>query len=126
LSQENRVLTIADSAEPKSIDEIHAYGVNIQPTLKGKDSVVHGIQAVQEQKISVTKRSINVIREYRNYLYVVDKNGKISNEPEHQFSHSMDAVRYAVSSVFRAKNMLFDPKSIMRVANKRQAKYEFT
>lgn len=92
-------LVIADSAEPKSIDEIKSYGVEILPTKKGKDSVVHGIQLVQRQRISMTKRSVNLIKEYRNYLWLTDKNGKILNEPEHTFSHSMDAVRYAIESM---------------------------
>lgn len=92
-------LVIADSAEPKSIDEIKSYGVEILPTKKGKDSVVHGIQLVQRQRISMTKRSVNLIKEYRNYLWVTDKNGRILNEPEHTFSHSMDAVRYAIESM---------------------------
>lgn len=93
------VLTVADSAEPKSIDEIRGYGVSIMGATKGKDSVSHGIQIVQDQRISVTKRSVNVIREYRNYLWMTDKDGKILNEPEHQFSHSMDAIRYGFSFI---------------------------
>jgi phage terminase large subunit len=81
------ILTIADSAEPKSIDEIRSYGINIIGAQKGKDSVAHGIQTVQDQRISMTKRSVNIIKEYRNYLWTTDKNGKILNEPEHQWSH---------------------------------------
>jgi phage terminase large subunit len=96
LSNEKRVVR-ADSAEPKSIDEIRSYGVTILPVEKGKDSVSFGIQALQEQRISMTKRSFNVIREYRNYLWQTDKNGKIINEPEHQFSHLMDASRYGIT-----------------------------
>lgn len=95
----DKVLTVADSSEPKSNDEIKSYGVNIVGAEKGKDSVLHGIQIVQDQRISVTKRSINVIREYRNYLWITDKDGKILNEPEHAFSHSMDAIRYAIASL---------------------------
>jgi phage terminase large subunit len=91
-------LVIADSAEPKSIDEIGSFGVNILPAEKGKDSVRQGIQFVQDQKISVTKRSVNLIKEYRNYMWMVDKDGKVLQEPEHQYSHTMDAVRYALSS----------------------------
>ncbi len=97
----NNSLVIADSAEPKSIDEIRGYGVNIRGADKGKDSVAHGIQLVQDQKISVTKRSTNVIKEYRNYLWLTDKNGKILNEPEHQFSHSMDGIRYGLVSLVK-------------------------
>src|SRR3990167_8574111 len=64
-----KALTIADSAEPKSIDEIRTYGINIQPAAKGQGSVLQGIQMVQDQQISVTKQSTNVIKEYRNYLW---------------------------------------------------------
>jgi len=94
-----QTLVIADSAEPKSIDEIKSYGINIQPASKGSDSVEHGIQFIQDKRMSMTKRSINVIKEYRNYLWKTDKDGKILNIPEHSFSHSMDAIRYAMSSL---------------------------
>lgn len=95
------MLVIADSAEPKSIDEIRSYGVNIIPTEKGPDSVRNGIQLVQDQRISVTKRSVNIIKEYRNYLWKKDKDGNFvsPNVPEHYFSHSMDAIRYALKSL---------------------------
>lgn len=94
---EPQKLAVADSSEPKSIDEIKSYGVNIIGATKGQGSVNQGIQFVQDQKISVTKRSVNIIREYRNYMWKTDKEGKIINEPEHQFSHSMDAIRYRLS-----------------------------
>lgn len=94
-------LVVADSAEPKSNDEIRSYGVNIIGAEKGKDSVSHGIQMVQDQKVYITKRSVNVIHEYRNYLWMTDKDGKILNEPEHTFSHSMDAIRYAIVSLVK-------------------------
>lgn len=99
LLNQKQALVIADSAEPKSIDEIRSYGINILPTDKGRDSVSHGIQLVQEQQIAMTKRSVNLIKEYRNYLWKVDKNGVILNEPEHLYSHTMDAVRYAIVSL---------------------------
>lgn len=94
-----KALVVADCSEPKSIDEIKAYNVPIIGSVKGKDSVRNGIAYVQEQRISVTKRSINVIREYRNYLWATDINGAFiqPGEPEHEFSHSMDAVRYGVA-----------------------------
>ena len=92
-------LVIADSAEPKSIDEIRSYGLNVSPTLKGKDSVRNGIQMVQDQRISVTKQSINLIKEYRNYLWQVDKNGRIINEPEKGNDHLLDALRYALGTL---------------------------
>lgn len=91
-------IVVPDSAEPKSNDELKSYGINILPANKGQGSVLQGIQWVQHQRISITKRSINIIREYRNYLWETDQNGKILNEPEHQFSHSMDAGRYGMES----------------------------
>jgi len=89
LTIEGNPIIIADSAEPKSIDEIMGYGVNILPCVKGKDSVSQGIQFVKDQRISVTKRSINIVKEYRNYLWEINKEGKIINKPEHQFSHCL-------------------------------------
>lgn len=99
LHNNDRALVVADSAEPKSIDEIKLHGITIVAADKGPDSVRNGIQAVQDQRISVTQRSVNVIKEYRNYLWKVDKDGKILQEPEHTWSHSMDAIRYAINSV---------------------------
>lgn len=99
LQDSKQALVIADSAEPKSIDEIRGYGVNITGAHKGKDSVKHGIQMVQEQRMSMTKRSVNIIKESRNYLWMTDKNGFILNEPEHVFSNSMDAIRYGLGSL---------------------------
>lgn len=96
-----QTLVIADSAEPKSIDELKLRGLNIVPAEKGPDSVRNGIALVQDQRISITKRSINIIKEYRNYLWKIDKDGKILNEPEHQFSHSMDAIRYGLTSIIK-------------------------
>lgn len=92
-------LVIADSAEPKSIDEIRGYAINIVPAHKGKDSVNQGIQFVQQQSISVTKRSLNIIKEYRNYLWETDKDGKILNVPQDVWNHALDALRYAFESL---------------------------
>jgi phage terminase large subunit len=92
-------LVIADSAEPKSIDEISQYGINISRAVKGPGSVLRGIQFVQSVKCSVTKRSVNIIKEYRNYIWITDKDGKVLNEPDHLYSHSMDAIRYPMSTI---------------------------
>lgn len=102
MNQPRKGLTVADSAEPKSIDEIRSYGLLIQPTVKGKDSVNQGIQLVQDQSISVTKQSVNIIKEYRNYLWLHDKDGRVINEPDHLYSHSMDAIRYGLNSLVPA------------------------
>lgn len=93
-TKNSKGLVVADSAEPKSIDELKLYGINILPSTKGRDSVNQGIQFVQDQRISVTKRSVNLMKEYRNYLWETDKDGKIINEPIGIFNHCMDAIRY--------------------------------
>lgn len=112
LNYDTRVLTIADSAEPKSIDEIKSYGVPIMPSIKGQDSVNQGIQLVQGQRIFVTRRSFNLIREYRNYLWETDKDGKILNTPEHTFSHTMDALRYGLTSLVKPQSRIQRPEPI--------------
>jgi phage terminase large subunit len=67
IQSQNQATVIADSAEPKSIDELKMHGLVVLPSHKGKDSVNSGIQLVQRYRISVTKNSTNVIKEYRNY-----------------------------------------------------------
>jgi phage terminase large subunit len=99
LSNVPRALVIADSAEPKSIDELKTHAISVLASTKGQGSVLQGIQAVQDQRISVTKRSINLIKEYRNYLWETDKEGKIINEPSPILNHAMDALRYAIASL---------------------------
>lgn len=96
--EHSNTLVIADSAEPKSIAEIRQYGVNIRECVKGPGSVRQGIQFVQDQRIMVTKRSVNLIKEYRNYLWDTDKDGKILNTPMQVNDHALDAVRYALTS----------------------------
>lgn len=99
LLNQPKALIIADSAEPKSIDEIMSYGVMIQPSQKGQGSVLQGIQYVQEQRISITSRSVNGIREYRNYMWKTDISGKIINVPDVGFDHFNDAIRYGMESL---------------------------
>jgi phage terminase large subunit len=90
-------IAIADSAEPKSIDEIKEYGFpQIYPASKGVGSVLQGIQYVQSQSISVTSSSVNLLKEYRNYLWQTDKEGKIINQPQEFMNHCMDAIRYGL------------------------------
>ena len=119
-SQEDTVLCMADNNEPKSLDEIRMRGVNILGVTKGKGSVREGIDFVQQQQISVTKRSIDTIREYRNYLWKMDRDGKFitPNEPEHHFSHSMDAIRYGLNGYHEKKKMEYkEKKSVNRITN---------
>lgn len=97
-----RALTYADSAEPKSIDEIASYGIAIMGAHKGPGSVFQGIQYVQAQKIAITSRSVKTIKAYRNYLFLTNNDGKTINEPDdtiHEWSNSMDAIRYGLQSL---------------------------
>ena len=88
----------ADSAEPKSIDEIRGYGYNIKPAPKGPDSIRQGIDKLKSKKMFVTKRSTGLIRELRNYAWVSDKEGNPTNKPIDAFNHGIDAVRYAIQT----------------------------
>ena len=94
-----KALVVADSAEPKSIDELRLYGLNVVPTDKGRDSVNWGIQMVQDQRISATKRSVNLLKEYRNYLWQTDRSGKTLGTPADIWNHCMDALRYSICSL---------------------------
>jgi len=85
----------ADSAEPKSIEEIYRFGWNIKPATKGKDSVNIGIDMLRRYKLCITKQSINTIKEFRNYKWQEDKNGNVLNTPVDLYNHSIDALRYA-------------------------------
>ncbi len=92
------VLCVADSAEPKSIDEMMEYGVNIIGANKGPGSVTQGIQWVQGQQISVTRRSQNIVKAYKNYMWKTDRDGNILTEPDHYLSDAMDAIRYGLET----------------------------
>lgn len=93
-------LVIADSAEPKSIAEISAFRVNILGADKGAESVRYGVKTLQNQRISVTKRSINLIKEYRNFFQAVDRktNQTIMGQYEGE-RHALDAARYKICSL---------------------------
>ena len=85
----------ADSAEPKSIEEIFRMGgINIKPAKKGADSIRIGIDVLKRHKLNITKRSINAIKEFRNYKWIKNKNNEITNKPIDAFNHAVDAVRY--------------------------------
>jgi phage terminase large subunit len=85
----------ADSAEPKSIEELHRMGWNVKPTAKGADSIMAGIDILKRYKIFVTKNSTNLIKEFQNYKWQEDKNGNLLNRPVDNFNHAIDATRYA-------------------------------
>lgn len=119
LLNERRELVIADSAEPKSIDELISYGLSVIGAEKGADSVRNGIQVIQDQRVSMTKRSVNLIKEYRNYLWKTDRDGKILNVPESGFDHILDATRYGICTLISNNT---DPFAMMKIQEKRSNK----
>lgn len=99
LSQPKKAITVADSAEPKSIDEIRSYGVDIVGSDKGPDSVTFGIKVVSGLQISVTKRSKNIWKCYENFAWAEDKDGNPKGFPNNTWKHGMDATIYPLVSL---------------------------
>lgn len=94
LGLDRRDEIFADSAEPKSIEEIHRMGWNIKPTFKGSINI--GIDMIRRYKLIVTEDSINTIKELRNYKYIEDKNGQLTNKPIDAYNHALDSLRYSI------------------------------
>ena len=86
---------IADSAEPKSIEELHRQNFNVKGAKKGADSINMGIDVLRRFKLHITKNSTNTLNEFKYYKWLTDKNGHIVNKPAtNQQDHLIDAVRY--------------------------------
>jgi len=99
------IIVYADSAEPKSIEEIKRLGVLIKGVTKGADSISFGIQIMQAQDYLITSRSVDLIKEFRQYCWDTDKTGKKMNKPIDKFNHGIDAVRYhEMESIGLVKN----------------------
>ena len=86
----------ADSAEPKSIDELNALHLHVKGAKKGKDSVNNGIQWIQDLEIHIHPRCVNFITEISNYQWDKDRFGNKLNVPIDDFNHLMDAMRYGL------------------------------
>lgn len=95
----SQTIIVADSAEPKSIDELISYGLVVLPAQKGPGSINQGIQYMQDKLIWITKRSVDGIKENRSYLWQTDKDGKIINVPEGGNDHFLDAARYGMENL---------------------------
>ncbi len=94
----------SESADPRLVDEIYNAGFNIHPVEKGQGSVKAGIDKMKTMKIYVTSRSVNAIKEFKNYTYQQDKTGKWLNEPIDNFNHIIDGARYVVLMELLGKN----------------------
>lgn len=96
-------LTIADSAEPKSIEELRRMGAEVLPAKKGADSINNGIQLMKQFKININKDSTNLIKEFRNYSWSTNRQGETLTKPVDDFNHCIDAIRYAVQHLFNKR-----------------------
>ena len=96
----------ADSAEPKSIDELKSLGLRVKGATKGKDSITNGIQWIQDLEIIVHPRCVNFLTEISNYTWDSDKFGNKLNVPIDDFNHLMDAMRYALEKFIAEKKWL--------------------
>lgn len=96
----------ADSAEPKSIDELKGYGLRVKGAAKGKDSINNGIQFIQDFEIIVHPRCVNFLTEISNYTWDKDKFGHKLNKPIDDFNHLMDAMRYALEKFISKKGWI--------------------
>ena len=97
----SKSVIIADSAEPKSIEELRRDGISrIRESTKGKDSIIHGIQKLQNYKIIVHPACEKIITEFENYSWKKDKqSGEYINQPIDEFNHFIDALRYSLQCV---------------------------
>lgn len=97
----SKTLLIADSAEPKSVEELRRAGlVRVRESLKGKDSVVFGIQKLQQYKLIIHPSCVETITELENYAWQKDKTtGEYVNKPIDDFNHCLDALRYSLQCV---------------------------
>ena len=103
-THEVKEIIYADSAEPKSIAELSSYGHLILPVKKGKDSIVYGINLINQNEIYITNRSHNLIKELQNYIWLKNKEGETLNKPIDAFNHCIDAMRYAITSQLENPN----------------------
>jgi phage terminase large subunit len=99
-----RELIWGDSAEPRLNDELKRMGWNVKASIKGRDSVNAGIDLLKRYKINITKDSSHAIQEFRNYKWLEDKSGNLTNKPEDRNNHVIDAVRYGTYSIISKPN----------------------
>ena len=97
---------IADSADPRLIQEIHNGGIRIYPVAKGSGSIIAGIEKMKDMELFVTERSYNLQNELRNYIWARDLEGRYVNEPEDHDNHCIDASRYFVLGELLGRIML--------------------
>lgn len=97
----------ADSAEPKSIDELNTLGLRVSAAKKGKDSILNGVQWIQDLEIIIHPRCVNFLTEISNYTWDEDKFGNKLNKPIDDFNHLMDAMRYGLEQYILGNKWLY-------------------
>lgn len=104
----SKSVIVADSAEPKSIDELKRLGITrIKPSVKGQGSIMQGIQLIQQYEIIIHPSCENFIIEINNYAYDKDKkSGKSINKPIDDFNHLMDAMRYGIQGIQKGQTQV--------------------
>lgn len=111
-----RMKVISDSADPRLIQEIYRAGIDIHPVKKFAGSIEAGLAKMQEFRLCVTKRSVNVAKELKNHTYRQDKEGKWLNAPIDCYNHAIDAVRYVImEEVMGGKRRLIDVNRLKRL-----------
>ena len=102
----SKSLIVADSAEQKSIEEIKRKGVTkIKAAVKGPDSIIHGIQRLQNYELIVHPSCSGIITEFENYSWQRDRNGEYINKPIDSFNHYCDALRYSLQCVDNSRKL---------------------
>ena len=105
---------ICESADPRLIDEIYNAGIDIKAVQKFPGSIKAGLMKMQQYKIHITRRSVNLRKEFNNYTWRQDKEGKWLNEPIDAFNHGIDAARYiALSKLLGAYGNGLDASEIL-------------
>lgn len=102
----SKEIIIADSAEPKSIADLRRHGLRkVVKADKGKDSIMHGIQYIQQFTIFVHPKCTNAINELSNYVWAKDKNDEPMNKPIDEYNHFLDALRYSLERIRKKDRM---------------------
>ena len=105
-----------DSSEPRTIQYFRNEGINATPCTKGKDSVRAGLMFLQDSLIVVHPKCKNFIMELENFSYIKSKTtGEYTEDTTHEFSHAIDACRYAYSDIYTNKKMKTLDKSILGI-----------
>jgi phage terminase large subunit len=103
ISLDKRLDIVADSADPKSIEELRRSGYAVKPALKGPDSIRNGIDILKRHKLYVTKQSPNLLVEFQRYKWRKDSAGNMLNQPVDVFNHGMDSIRYVALNMLKIK-----------------------